>query len=523
MSKDAKNYQIAKEAQDVFRDAIKNSMEGNIAELKKLVKDFLDKNPTYSSEDFFTGFQSEGRTLLHIAASCGKYEIFEYVVGECKAIKSFVDLKDQKGFTPLMNATIAENDPTIEKLLSLGADVNMRNNDGVASIHFAASDGAVARMKRLCDAGAQLDQMSQSGSPLHWAAGKGRSAAIEFIVHQVGEFSRAISEDADHAAAQLRFINAPNKEGMSAVLMAAVASCDLGVSYLVEAGADIGAIISGNLTTLHICAEHGLVQAVRSIIKTETGLKCCKLQTDEGNAPIHLAAMAKYRDVVKVLVPHSDLSSIASLGGAGTVFTAEAVTDAVVDKIMEDGAKRMEQWEAHHQSKMAKAEAEKQPQTELHKIAGEATSAADVTPAMEDAAEKFKDSGNAHYKAGRYEAAKGDYTEALYLNKFNATYWSNRSACYLALKDPTKALQDAEICRHLNPTWPRGCYRLAAARLALHQYEDAAVAAFEGVKLDENNAELKALLQTAVKKGQDEHKEKLLREQSQQKQQQPKP
>ena len=39
-----------------------------------------------------------------------------------------------------------------------------------------------------------------------------------------------------------------------AVLMAAVAGCDLGCEALVRAGADIGTVVSGNLTTLHICA-----------------------------------------------------------------------------------------------------------------------------------------------------------------------------------------------------------------------------------------------------------------------------
>ena len=45
-----------------------------------------------------------------------------------------------------------------------------------------------------------------------------------------------------------------------------------GVKYLVEAGADIGIIVSGNLTTLHICAENGLAAAVTAILQTETGL-----------------------------------------------------------------------------------------------------------------------------------------------------------------------------------------------------------------------------------------------------------
>jgi ankyrin repeat protein len=501
MSTDAERYQIAKEQQDVFRDAIKSCMEGNISDLNKLLVDFLAKNPTYNEDEFFTGFQSEGRTLLHIAASSGRAPVFNFIIGKCKTPKKYANLKDNKGFTPVINATIGESTEIITALLELGADVNSRNNDGASAIHFAAADGSVERMSLLFGAGAKLHEMSQSGSPLHWAAGKARSDAIKFLIEKIQ------ATEADKA---LELINQANKEGLPAVLLAAVASCDLGVSYLVEAGASTGAIVSGNLTVLHICAEHGLSSAVQSIVRTETGQRCCAIATTEGNTPLQLAAMAGHRETVRVLAAHSDLSYLGSAGVPATVFSDKAVpvSDALVESILAEGVQRMAHWE--HQEKEKTASAAKEAEnTEFTRMTSEATSSTSVTAEQEAAAERFKETGNVHYKEGKYQLAIDAYTEALYLNKYNATYWSNRSACYLGLKEPTKALKDAEICRQLNPTWPRGCYRLASARLALGQYEDAAVAAFEGVKLDEHNKELKALLQKAVKLGQDEHRAKI--------------
>jgi hypothetical protein len=52
-------------------------------------------------------------------------------------------------------------------------------------------------------------------------------------------------------------------------------------------------IVSGNLTTLHICAENGLNAAVTAIMQTEEGKKCAEMETDDGNRPVHLAAMVK--------------------------------------------------------------------------------------------------------------------------------------------------------------------------------------------------------------------------------------
>ncbi|CAN0463564.1 unnamed protein product [Ectocarpus sp. 8 AP-2014] len=71
----------------------------------------------------------------------------------------------------------------------------------------------------------------------------------------------------------------------------------------------------------------------------------------------------------------------------------------------------------------------------------------------------------------------------------------------MSMKDYEKALVDAEVCRRLKPDWPKACYRMAVARLALGRFEDAALAAWEGVQLDNDNAQLKSLLQTCVEKG----------------------
>jgi cytochrome c-type biogenesis protein CcmH/NrfG len=53
---------------------------------------------------------------------------------------------------------------------------------------------------------------------------------------------------------------------------------------------------------------------------------------------------------------------------------------------------------------------------------------------------------------------------------------------------------------------------VATARLAQQRYEDAAVAAWEGLQLEPENAELKELLQRCVQKGRREH-QKMKKEQ----------
>ena len=52
---------------------------------------------------------------------------------------------------------------------------------------------------------------------------------------------------------------------------------------------------------------------------------------------------------------------------------------------------------------------------------------------------------------------------------------------------------------------PLSAWRLLSHLLALRSYEDAALAAWEGVQMDNSNEDLKALLQKAVALGREEH------------------
>lgn len=114
-------------------------------------------------------------------------------------------------------------------------------------------------------------------------------------------------------------------------------SSDEGVAYLVSKGADVGQLVSGNVTVLHISAEHGLTSAVLEIVKTETGRKCCSIQTNEGNYPIDLAAMAGHRHIADILLPHS-IEKKSTLQSKGVEIT--------VEDIMREGKMRMDEWTA---------------------------------------------------------------------------------------------------------------------------------------------------------------------------------
>jgi len=193
---------------------------------------------------------------------------------------------------------------------------------------------------------------------------------------------------------------------------------------------------------------------------------------------------------------------------------------------MEQGRKDADAAELEASSAAAREEA-----------AGLATSSALIentlpaaTPEDASAAQAAKDRGNACFSSKDHQGAAAAYTEAILLDGSDAVFFSNRSAAWLELANSGKAdnansgkdggggaggkegerlkqraLADAEQCRRLKPDWAKACYRMAAARMACNLFEDAAVSAFEGLKLDDTNAALKKIMKEAVAKGREEH------------------
>jgi len=491
----------ARKAQQFFREAINCCMEKNTAKFCQLVEDFMKRNSHVNFIDLFEGFQTEGKNLLHVASSSGAIDIVKYILDRAgDKCTHIINCADEKGFTPLIYATNSLCIETMIMLLQKQPDVNAHNCDGATAVHFAAADGSMERLEVLVTAGANTSLHTPAGTPLHWAAGKGHVAVVKRLL--------ALGVD----------INAANDTGLPAVFLAAVAGCDECTNLIVSTpGCDVGAILSENLTLLHICAENGLGNSVRSIVKLETGVKLANMRSADNLLPIQLAAISEFPAIVEVLKPL-------------TTVDDEICTVLTVADVVARGPDYLAQWEKRHgkEGSCGVPPAQKQAQ---QKVPPAESTDPSASPEAAAKSKEFKDLGNRSFALDKnYGKAIDFYTKAIELDGSNNTLWGNRSACYLALKNaiincnvdnevvavPSNilALRDAEICRSLDPKWIKGCYRLAQARLANNMFEDAAVAAFDGVSLDNNNKELKELLAHAVKLGQEDHQTKVKKQEA---------
>lgn len=313
--------------------------------------------------------------------------------------------------------------------------------------------------------------------------------------------------------------------GLPAVILAAASFSDESVSLLVQAGADLGFIVTGNLSLLHLCAENGLELSVKSILESSNdgGRKCSTIPTDDGNLPLHLAAMGGHKSIIELLLLFSPVSSVPnadkhirpeSQTTPEAIFTKDMLSatssmDLLMEDIIADGKLRLAAWEEKH---MAKSDDSAPALPAAHVSEPALPDLEPVTdPVILQQADDLKAAGNAHFREKEYAKAIECYKNGIKLHPNNEVLWSNSSAAKLSAGDHQGALHDAEICRRLKPEWTKGCFRLAAARLALEMYEEAAIAAFEGCRIEEDNADLKSILREAVKQGQLAHQAKIAR------------
>lgn len=141
----------------------------------------------------------------------------------------------------------------------------------------------------------------------------------------------------------------------------------------------------------------------------------------------------------------------------------------------------------------------------------------ETTP--EERADDYKRKGNdaLRYKHNKVYVRKAvqQYTLALMEKvddpSLNSVLHSNRAHAALLLGNFRKALEDAQLSVELNPANVKGWFRAAKSASCLEKLDDCVGFCLEGLKLEDGNRDLQALLKTA-RKGVAKHAELMQRD-----------
>ncbi|KAJ3871799.1 hypothetical protein F5051DRAFT_362273 [Lentinula edodes] len=90
---------------------------------------------------------------------------------------------------------------------------------------------------------------------------------------------------------------------------------------------------------------------------------------------------------------------------------------------------------------------------------------------MTDEIQKLKTEGNAFFVQKKYFEACAKYSEGILLGvDDNPILYANRAACRIAMSQYMDALEDARKATEIDPTYPKGWFRLASALEGIGQY-----------------------------------------------------
>jgi len=117
-----------------------------------------------------------------------------------------------------------------------------------------------------------------------------------------------------------------------------------------------------------------------------------------------------------------------------------------------------------------------------------------------DQALAAKAKGNGFFKEKKWDEAIKCYTEAISLDNTNASFFSNRSACYAGKEDWKNALEDAEKVIKLRPTWGKGYSRKGLALFMLNKMEEALDCYTKGLEHEPSNPSLLEAKQSVMNK-----------------------
>jgi ankyrin repeat protein len=295
----------------------------------------------------------EGRTALHIAASCGKEEVVSFLLGQGAQANS----RDEDGSTPFMLAcgegwvgvagvllqhvgprALQETDEEgrtalhyaadrghediVTFLLGQGAQANSRDEDGTTPFMMACVEGHMGVMKVfLQHVGAQaLQETGAKGrTALHYAAFYGIGETVTFLL---GQGAQANSRDEvgctpfilacqtgrtgvvqmllQHIGPEA--LRERDNGGMTALHTAAIWGHEETAAFLISQGAECSSRTAGvGVTPLMMACGEGRLGVVRLLLQ-HIGPEGLRERDVNGKVALHWACVEGHGEVVRVLL-----------------------------------------------------------------------------------------------------------------------------------------------------------------------------------------------------------------------------
>ena len=182
------------------------------------------------------------------------------------------------------------------------ADITLKDRNGGTLFHYASSSGNVLVMKLIFSFCVALEARdSENDTPLQWAAHKGHSKAVEFMVQNGANVNAKIGQSkiALHWAAEfghvdcvltlIRFgsnIDDKDEDENTPLLLATAANKEEVVKCLVSNHAKVNAQERNGRAALHVAIQKGYTSCIEALKSEKLN---CDIVDNYGATPLHLA------------------------------------------------------------------------------------------------------------------------------------------------------------------------------------------------------------------------------------------
>ena len=329
---------------------------------------------------------SEGRSVLHIAAQCGQIHMIEMLAergldvnigddkggtpllhaaagGQLESVCTLLRLGGRESMTkvsgtcgtPLHQAVLGDHKDTVSLLLNEGCPSNVANSEGRSVLHIAAQCGQIHMIEMLAERGLDVNiGDDEGGTPLLHAAASGQLESVCTLLRLGGRESmtkvsgtcgtplhQAVAEGHKDIVSLLLnegcLINVVDSEGASVLHIAAQCGQIHMIEMLIEQGLDVNKGDNEGLTPLHDAAACGQFESVHTLLRLGGRESMTKVAGNAGTS-LHQAVEKGHKDIVSLLLNEGcPVNVVDSEGGSVLHIAAQCGQIHMIEMLAERG------------------------------------------------------------------------------------------------------------------------------------------------------------------------------------------